>query len=131
MERAKLGTLANGVAVMNDMCNLLSVGVDPETEFVEYTEVVGADLTGAPVEAGFPKATWRWAVMPQSDFQWLLDFIASTGSGNVYLRTRNNSGASGFDFANYSAIMARPKAGARQGLLVRDVVIEFIGLEVA
>jgi hypothetical protein len=125
MERHRLGTYAGGVAATKPICELLSVGVDPEST-LGY-DVIGMDLDNAPVEAGFPSAIWRWAVMPQSDFQYLLDFIAATGSGNVTIRTKQPSGASGFDFVNYTAVMKRPSAGY-EGLLRRDVVLEFIQL---
>ena len=131
MQRHKIGTQAGGVAGMQDICTLLSVGVDPESDYQEYADVVGTDLNGAPIEAGFPQTSWRWSMMPQADFQYLLDFVASTGNGNVYIRTRKNSGASGFDFADYLAVVKRPKSGTRQGLLVRDVLLEFVMLEAA
>lgn len=125
MERCKIGTQAGGVAGMKSICDLLSIGVDPITEFTEYSEVIGTDLNDAPIEAGFPRATWEWRVMPQSDFEHLNDFISSTGSNPVYICTRKNTGASGYDFANYLAVMRRPKTSGREGLLVRAVVLEF------
>jgi len=130
MERHKLGTQGGGVAGMKDICNLLDIGADPDSTFQEYSEIVGVDFNDAPIESGFARATWTWAVMSQTDFNRLLDFTTS-GAGNVYLRTRNNSGASGFDFANYLAIMKRPTVGAREGLLMRGVTVEFVGLVAA
>lgn len=130
MERHKLGTSAGGVAGMKDICHLLDVGVDPVPTFQEYSEIVGTDFNNVPIEAGFARASWTWDVISQTDFNRLLDFTTN-GFGNVYLRTRNNSGASGFDFADYSAVMTRPKASSQQGLLARNVVVEFVGLEAA
>lgn len=130
MQRHKLATLAQGVAGMHDICNLLNVGIDPVSTFQEYTEVIGNDLNGAPIEAGLPQATWAWDVMSQSDFQYLLNFIGATGSGSVYVRTRNNSGESGYDFANYLAVMTRPVAEEREGLLMRGVTVTFLQMEI-
>ena len=126
MQRHKLGTLAGGIAGLEDICSLLAIGVDPDSDPVNY-DVVGTDLTGAPIEAGFGTTAWRWSVMPQSDYQYLLDFIAATGSGNVTIRTKKQTGASGYDFGNYTAVMKRPTAN-QEGLLQRNVVVEFVHL---
>lgn len=125
MQRHKIGTYAGGVAGMNSICDLLQIGIDPDSKFREYAEVVGTDLTGAPVEAGFPTATWTWDVMPQADFDRLLGLVSNGASAQVTIRTRNNSGASGFDFDNYTAVMQRPKAGIRDGLVLRNVTVDF------
>ena len=122
-----MGTYAGGVAATKPICELLNIGIDPESALTY--DVVGIDLDGKPIEGGFPSAVWRWEFMPQSDFQYLLDFIAATGSGNVTIRTKNQSGASGFDFSNYYAVMKRPTA-TYEGLLRRDVVLEFTRLVV-
>lgn len=114
---------------MKEICDLLDVSNDPISTFQEYSEVVSQDLTGANIEAGFPTATWHWEQMNQADFQRLLNFIGSTGSGNVYLHTRLNQGASGYTFRTYSAIMQRPIGGERQGQNVMDVNINFVMLE--
>ena len=122
-----MGTYAGGVAATKPICELLNIGIDPQSALTY--DVVGTDLDGKPIEAGFPSAVWRWAVMPQSDFQYLLDFIAATGSGNVTIRTKSQSGASGYDFSNYTAVMKRPTA-TYEGMLRRDIVLEFVRLVV-
>lgn len=127
MQRHRIGTYAGGVAGMKSICDLLQIGIDPQSSF--YAEIVGSDLNGAPIEAGFPTATWAWEQMHQGDFNRLLAFIGATGSAAVYIRTRNNSGASGFDFTDYTAIMHRPQAASRVGLELSEITIEFVGLE--
>src|SRR5512147_639952 len=86
--------------------DLLSIHQDPTSTFVEYAAVVGQDLDGRNIEAGFPRAEWTWRVMPQADFDTLLAY-ANT---QVVIRTRTNAGAGGYDFANYSAYANRPTA---------------------
>lgn len=128
MQRHKLATQAQGVAGFKDMCTLLDIAIDPVSTFQEYSEVVGTDMTGAPIEAGLPMASWAWDVMTQTDFQRLLDYVSSGASAYVYIRTRNNTGESGLDCANYLAVMARPSFSEREGLLVRGVTINFTAL---
>lgn len=130
MQRHKIATQAQGVAGFKDMCTLLDVGVDPLSTFQEYSEVVGTDLTGAPIEAGLPQATWSWDVMTQTDFQRLLDYVSSGASAYVYIRTRNNTGASGLDFNNYLCVMARPQFSEREGLIVRGITVNFTAMVV-
>lgn len=64
--------------------------------------------------------------MPQADFEYLLAFVNQA----VIIRTRNNSGASGFDFANYSGYANRPTADfSEENLLLRkNVSISFVNL---
>lgn len=125
MQRHKIGTYAGGVAAMKSICDLLEVGIDPQSTFKEYSETVGNDLTGAPIEAGFPTASWTWDVMPQKDFDRLLGLVSNGASAQVIIRTRNNSGTSGYDFDNFSAIMNRPKAGIRDGLVLKNITVDF------
>lgn len=130
MQRHLIGTQAGGVAAMKSICNLLEIGIDPISTFQEFTETVGVDLNGAPIEAGFATAQWTWEIMPQKDFDRLLGLVSNGASADVTIRTRNNSGASGFDFSNYTAIMQRPKVGTRAGLLMRNITVEFTTLVV-
>ena len=123
-----MGTQAGGVAGMKDICSLLNIGIDPISTFLEYTEIVGLDLNNAPIEAGFSTAKWTWDIMPQKDFDYLLNLVSNGASAEVTIRTRNNSGASGYDFQNYSCIMQRPKSANREGLLIRNIVVEFTTL---
>lgn len=125
MERHKLATQAQGVAGLKDICNLLSVGIDPTSTFQEYTEVVGSDMNSVPIEAGLPVAAWHWDAMSQEDFNRLLGY----GPASVYIRTRKNSGTSGYDFSTYLAVMKRPVAEGREGLLIQNVTVEFVALE--
>lgn len=130
MQRHKVGTQAGGVAGMKDICSLLNIGIDPISTFLEYTEIVGLDLNNAPIEAGFSVAKWTWEVMPQKDFDYLLNLVSNGASAEVTIRTRNNSGASGFDFSDYTAVMQRPKAAAREGIVLKNISIDFVRLVV-
>lgn len=128
MQRHKIGLYASGVAGMKDICELLHIGADPISTFQEYTEIIGNDLNGQPIEAGLPQATWTWALMPQKDFEYLLDFT----NAHCYIRTRNNSGASGFDFDNYSCYASRPvgEFSEETPLIRTNVSITFVALVV-
>lgn len=128
MQRAKIATQAQGVAGLQGICDVLDIGVDPVSTFQEYSEVVGNDLNGAPIEAGLPMASWQWDVMTQTDFQRLLNYVSSGTSAYVYIRTRNNTGQSGVDAANYLAVMARPAYEGREGLILRNVTVNFTAL---
>lgn len=129
MNRHKIGTSAGGVAGMQFAQDLISTHEEPRSTPVEY-QAVGADLNGAPIEAGFGSTSWTWRVMPQSDFDTLLELQGDTPSASMYVRTAKRSGASGIDFANYSCIVARPVFGSRDGLLCYDVAIS-IGMMTA
>lgn len=111
---------------MTPAVDLLSVHQDPTSTFAEYAAVVGQDLNGSNIEAGFPRATWTWNVMPQADFDTLLAF-ANT---QVVIRTRTNAGAGGYDFANYSAYASRPTADIEEThpLVRHNVTITFTTL---
>lgn len=126
MQRHKIALYASGVAGLKDICTLLNVGADPVSTFQEYAEIIGNDLNGQPIEAGLPQATWTWALMPQADFEYLLAFT----NAHVYIRTRNNSGASGFDFANYSCYASRPvgEFSEETPLIRTNVSITFVAL---
>jgi len=123
MQRHKIGLYTGGVSGMKPICDILQIGIDPISTFQEYTDIVGVDLNGQPIEAGFATATWTWEIMPQSDFDRLLEFA----NARVVIRTRHNSGASGFDFGNYYAYCSRPTAEV-DGLIRRGVEMKFIAL---
>lgn len=116
------------MAGTKSICNFLTIGIDPISTFQEFTDKVGVDLNGAPIEAGFATAIWTWDVMPQQDFDYLLGLVSNGSSAEVTIRTRNNSGASGFDFADYTAIMQRPKAATRIGIVLKNITVEFVTL---
>lgn len=126
MQRHKIGLYASGVAGMEDICSLLNIGTDPVSTFTEYTEIIGNDFNGQPIEAGLPQATWTWETMPQRDFEYLLAFT----NQHVYIRTRNNSGATGFDFANYACYASRPTAelSDESPLIRKSISISFVAL---
>lgn len=123
MERHQIATQSEGVSKLTDMCTLLAVHVDPVSTYLEYSESPGVDLTGTPIEAGLPRATWTWSVMSQADFEILRGY-----QGDVYIHTRQNSGTSGYDFDTFTAVMSRPTAASRDGLLVHNVTCEFLAL---
>lgn len=92
------------------LCDILHEREDPLSDFQEFTTVVGSDLTGAPIEAGLPTATWHWPRLSQTDYNLLVGLI-----GNVYLRTRNNVGGGATTYGDYSAVMARPQGTYEYG----------------
>lgn len=128
MQRHKIGLYSSGVSAMESICDLLEIGADPITTFQEFAAAVGNDLNGQPIEAGLPVATWTWDVMPQKDFDRLLVFA----NQRVYIRTRNNSGASGFDFANYAGYCSRAtgEPDPSYPLARQNVSLSFVALVV-
>lgn len=123
MQRFKIGSFAGGLAGMDDICNLLSIGADPTNNYKDYTDIVGQDLTTADIQAGFPTDTWTWTVMPQRDYDILLAL-----TGQVYIRTVKQTGASGRDATNYTAILHQPTFTRREGLVVYNVELQLTGL---
>lgn len=122
MKRHRIGTYAGGTAGMLFLSDMLSICEDPTADPVMYAQV-GVDLNGTPIEAGWGQTEWSWRVMPQSDFDRLLDLQGNTTGTTMYVRTQKRSGASGIDFANYSAMVGRPAFGSRAELLCYDVRI--------
>lgn len=104
------------------------VGRNPdESGFQEFTDLVGEDGAGNPIEAGLPTATWKWELLKQADFDELRNLSAGA-SASVYIRTRTNAGMDNYEFRTYAATMRRPRAGSQPGLLRKGVVVEFVNL---
>lgn len=108
---------------MQPLCDLLGTVEDPLADFREYTEVVGNDLYGQPIEAGLPVAAWSWnRPMSQTDFNRLVDLFTDAAGARLYIRTRNNVGGGAPTYSTYSALMARPtgtyNAGEIEGVTV-------------
>lgn len=122
MERHLIGTYAGGIAGMQAFCDILSAGIDPQSDPVSY-EVVGTDLTGAPIEAGFGSTELRWEILSQADYDLLLDLQGDVPGAAMYARAQKRNGASGIDFANYSVMAGRPVFDSRDYLNVRGVRI--------
>lgn len=120
MERHKLGLYSDGLANMLEICELMKNAGEPTADPVSY-EQLGEDLNGVPIEVGFGHTELSWRVMPQSDYDFLLEWQGDVPGTEVYARTQQRSGASGIDFGNYSAIAGRPTFGSREGLTVYDV----------
>ena len=108
---------------MQSLCDILEERREPESTFLEYAEVVGSDLNEAPIEAGFPRASWTWERLSQTDYNILVGYL-----GTVYIRTRNNTGGGSEDYTNYSGVMARPQGTFSNGEWV-DVTASFFHLE--
>mgnify|MGYP001178120661 CR=1 FL=1 len=122
MERHRLGFT---LGTMKTIDQIIHLGVDPISVPVTYAEV-GQDLSAVPIEAGFGSAKWSWVSMAQADYDLLLDLQTNVPGIAVYVRTSKKSGASGIDFANFTAIAKRPNAEERVGLLCKNVTLEFI-----
>lgn len=115
---------------MVSLCDVLDIGVDPISSFQEYADVVGDDLNQMPIEAGFPTAAWQWNIpMTQKDFNALVGYFTSALNAVVYIRTRNNVGASASDYTTYAARMKRPTGTFNTGMW-GEVEIAFVALEV-
>lgn len=130
MSRFYIGTQAAGTAGMKDLCALIAE--DPATTtYQEYSEVVGEDLDGAPIEAGLPRAAWQWDRLSQAEFDALLDYTDPSASACVYIRTRVNMGASMPEFATFLAVMHRPQSEPEGRIVHRRVEVEFTALQAA
>lgn len=118
--------IGTGVGTLQDVRVL--AGRNPgESFFQEFTEVVGQDGAGNPIEAGFPTAVWKWDLLTQAAFDELRNLCAGA-SAAVYIRTRTNEGAPNYAYKIFAATMKRPRAGSQPGQLRKDVTIEFINL---
>lgn len=102
------------------MCSFLNTGAEPDSDPVSYAGI-GNDLDGIPIEAGFGETEWRFAVLPQSDYEFLLAQQGDVAGTAMTVRTQKRSGASGIDFGNYQAVVGRPTFGRREGLVVYDI----------
>lgn len=126
MSTYQIAKYADGVGALKDITAV--TGVDPHpTDYLEYTEVVGMSLIGAPIEVGFPRARWRWGMLEQWAFDALCSYCTGT-SAPVYIRTRTNVGVP-YTFQTFRATMARPRAKTRPGRLREDVEVEFTMLQ--
>jgi hypothetical protein len=123
MQRHKIGTVS--FAAMYDICELLRVRVDSVSTPVAYASV-GNDLNGVPIEAGYGQAMWTWDVLPQDDYDRLLELQGDTPGASVYVRSSKKAGASGIEFANFTAIAKRPEFEGRDGLICHNVKLELI-----
>lgn len=109
---------------MLEICNLLRVRVDPISTPVAFQEV-GTDLNGVPIEAGFGACTWTWDVLPQDDYDRLLELQGDVAGAPLYIHTSMKAGASGIEFNTYLAVAKRPAYENRDGLVCNNVTIEF------
>lgn len=128
MGKYYIGATIVGLAAVT---GLSDDGTDPHpTTFIEYSEIVGTDLNGAPIEAGLPRCTWRWEQLDAKGFDALMDVYVNN-SGVVYITTRKNvySGTA-YTFANYKARMSRPTGDTIPGKRYSSVEIQFTALEV-
>lgn len=118
--------IGTSVETMQDVRVLCGRNPD-ESSFQEFTEVVGADGAGQPIEAGLPIAAWKWGLLTQAHFDELRN-LASGASASVYIRTRTNEGAPHYRYKTFAATVKRPKAGSQPGELRKAVVLEFVNL---
>lgn len=124
MERHKIGLTAG---TLKDMCTLVNVGIDPVSTPVEF-ETVGDDLNGIPIEAGFGTTAWEWEMLPQRDYDLLLELQGDVSGKAMYIHTAKRSGASGIEFATYACIAKRPVFERREQLICYGVRMEFVQL---
>jgi len=128
MQTYQIARLTEGIGGLKDLTSV--VGYDPlpgDTEFLEFTEVVGVTLSGTPIESGFPRTVWRWGMLPQASFDALYAYCTGAWS-KVYIRTRVNSGTH-YHFGIFKATMLRPRAKTAPGNLRTDVEVVFTHLE--
>lgn len=126
MSNFAIGTAAGGAGAIKDLC--LYAAEDPEATYQEYSEVVGQDLNGANIEAGLPRASWRWAQLSQAEFDALLDFTGGAASAPVYIRTRVNTGALLSEWGTFLAVMQRPVSTPAGQIVHNDVAIDFVAM---
>lgn len=128
MGNYKIGANVAGLVAVSTLSN---DATDPHpTQFVEYSEIVGADLNGAPIEAGLPRCVWKWEQMDAKGFDALVDYYTTYG-GIVYITTRTNVFASTvYTFANYKTRMARPTGETIPNKRYQNIEIVFTALEV-
>jgi len=117
----QLATLAQGVAGLRDVTELIEGGVTPMPHtYQAYSEIVGTDLTGAPIKAGLPKATWRWDWLSRADYALLKAY-----EGAVYLGTNRGDDT----FGVFQAILTIPKEPEPlTGRMCGPVDLEFVML---
>lgn len=127
MNRHKIGTVAGGMAGLQFVSDIISTCEEPKSDPVSF-EQIGTDLNGMPIEAGFGSAVWNFSVMPQADYDYLLELQGNTPAATMIVHTAKKSGASGIDFANYTAVVGRPTFARRVGLLCYDVTIPLTNL---
>lgn len=108
MSRYQIATFAQGVAGLKDLCEL--VREEPQSTYQPYTEAVGSDLTGAPIEAGLPVAAWSWDWLSQDDIDQLQQYCSGM-SAQVYIRMPKDSGTRRVS-GTFLAVMHRPKLGS-------------------
>ena len=112
------------------LCDVLQTRDDPISEFLEYAEVVGADLNESPIEAGFPRAVWRWtSPLTQTDYNTLMGYFTAASGADMFIRTRNNVGGGSETYTVYSARMKRPSGTFSSGHW-EEVECQFVALEI-
>jgi len=116
-----------------DMRNIFTnLGVDPyPIEYLPYTEIVGETGDGRPVEMGPPTCTWRFRILRQWQYEWLLWWWRRQFSPTldpVRITTRIESGVT-LSFSTFSCIMWRPTSTVIPGKYRADVVVKFTQLE--
>ena len=112
---------------------MTEIGIDPyPIEYLPYTEIVGETGDGRPVEMGPPTCTWRFSIMKQSQYDWLLYWYNRQFPDKllpVRITTRIESGNT-VQFSTFSCIMWRPISTVVPGNFRSNVVIKFTQLEV-
>ena len=115
----QLATLAQGTAGLRDVTELLEGGATPMPHtYQAYSDIVGTDLTGAPIMAGLPKATWHWDWLSRADYA-----LLKTYSGGCYVCSNLGDDT----FGVFQAVLAIPKEPAPiTGRLCGPVDLEFV-----
>jgi hypothetical protein len=120
MSSYKICTTLVGLADITTV--LTGTQVEPfPAAFQDYAEIVGKDLTGAPIKAGLPKAKWHFDWLTRGDYA-----ILKSYEGVCYIATNEGDDT----YGNYKAVMAIPEEPELlQGHRVGPVEVEFWSLE--
>ncbi len=120
MSSYKIASTLLGLA---DITTLLTdTGAEPfPAAFQDYSEIVGKDLTGAPIRAGLPKAKWHFDWLTRDDYATLKSY-----EGVCYIATNEGDDT----YANYKTVMAIPEEPEfLSGHRVGPIEVEFWSLE--
>lgn len=103
----QIGTVAGGVAAMVNVESLTPscVCVPPKGKSVERFSVYHTAADGMVYGDGYPRTEWVFDVIVQAQLDKLLEYLSTSQSARVLIRTRDDDGT----YAPYEAVMHRPK----------------------
>ena len=126
-----IGTAMNTMVNIEDLVSALSAYhrcVPPAGLAVEPWAVYRVGADGTEYGDGYPRCTWKFSAMYQTQLDALLNYLGSAQSVSVYIRTRKV----GRTYSYYKAIMHRPKPNQMTpayGNMWHDIEVEFTMLE--